>query len=391
MGRLSMTDDRLLISAELVDGEKNQLIWGHTFRGKSEQILELQEEMARAVIGRLQLELGQAPEYSFERYQTDKVEVYHYYLKGRYHWGKTSPEGCRKAIDLFNKAIELQPDYALAYSGLADAYSTMGFYNFMEPKLALAQAKEAALKALELDPSLAEAHTSLAGVILIHEWNWLDSQKHFEMALRLNPNYCTTYHWLGIFDLTPRRQFQDAINALQHAQRLAPDSLRVNTGLGFVQYYAGRLDDAIAQFHFTLELNPEYVPAIYFLSLAYAENGDIQEAFKYMREAVERSEGAGYTLGGLAYLEAVGGDKRKSIELLDRLISERSENGLSPYDLAVLCAAVGRTDEVFKWLAVAWDARDNGLLYIDVDPRLKNVKNDPRLEEYRQQILGTSS
>ena len=251
-GRIVQRGDNLTISAELVDVRYNKLLWGEQYERKMSELLQTQREIAREIVDKLKLRVS-GEEKGLAKHYTESNEAYQLYLKGRFYWNKRTPELIKKSIDYFNQALEKDPSFALAYAGLADCYVVPA--NALPPREAMPKAKAAAMRALELDETLAEAHTSLARVLAVYDWNWPGAAKEFRRAIELNPRYAIAHQWYGGY-LEVIGRHNETIAERKVAEELDPLSLIINFELGLTFYYARDYDQAIKQFRKTLELDP---------------------------------------------------------------------------------------------------------------------------------------
>lgn len=388
LGKLARSKNGISVSAELVDGQNNRLLWGHNYKTSVSNLLTLQEEIAREISLMLKLKISGEEEQRLSRYYTDNSEAYQLYLKGRYHWNKASREGIKKSIDYFEKAINLHPDYALAYSGLADSYALLGFYNIVPPEKAFPLAKSAALKALDLDEGLAEAHTSLAAVREVYEWDWDSAGRSYRRAFELNPSYATARHWYALC-LAEMGRSEEALAQIKIAHSLAPLSLSVNNSMGQVYYLAMEPEKAISQFRKTLELESDFSPALNGLGLSLLRLGHYQEAIASIKKAHEASPNPSY-LSSLAYAYAVAGQTEQARKLLGELLQLSDSHYVSAYDVGIVYIGLNEREAAFKWLEKAYQERAHGLATVAVDPRVARLHDDRRFASIIKRIgLGS--
>jgi eukaryotic-like serine/threonine-protein kinase len=255
-GRLAQRGDTLLISTELMDVRDNKQLWGEQYSRKVSDLLAVQREIAGEITNGLRLKLSGEQQTRLSKHYTDNSEAYQLYLRGRFYWNKRTGEALKKSIEYFNQAVENDPTYALAYAGLADAYGLLPSYSAASPHEAFPKAKAAATKAIELDDSLAEAHTSLANALFNYDWNLSEATREFLRAIELNPNYATAHHWYSDGPLLVMGRFDDAVAGMKRAQELDPLSLIINAEIGVSYTFAGQYDRAIEQFHRTLDMDP---------------------------------------------------------------------------------------------------------------------------------------
>jgi Tfp pilus assembly protein PilF len=317
---------------------------------------------------------------------TDDLEAYNLYLRGRYFWNKRTEADVRKAIECFSQAIDRDPGYALAQAGLADAYVTLPDYGHMPPAEALMTAKEAALKALEIDEMLAEAHASLGFAIHELEWDWVTAETHLRRALEINSGYATAHHWYGLFLLRMGR-FGEAIKEMEKAIQLDPLSLVINRNFGAVLFYARNYDRAIEVLRKTLEMDPGFSFTHAYLGEAYLQKSMYEEALaeyeaergvskEWMAE-VETRLGTGY---------ARAGKPDKAREILDDLLERSKRMYISPFMLALLYIVLGEGDRAFESLEEAFRSRDTDLSYLKIEPILDTVRSDPRYKTMLKRI-----
>lgn len=378
-GRVISRNDTLIVKTELIDIARGTQLWGEQYQRKLDDIFNLQEEIARKISERLRFKLsGDESKLLGKRY-TDNAEAYQLYLKGRYFWNRRTVEHVKKGIEYFEEAARLDNHYALAYTGIADSYNILGGYEVLPPKDAFPKAKSAAVKALIIDDSLAEAHTSLAVTRYRFDWDWSNAEKEFRRAIELNANYATGHHWYGLY-LGMMGRFDEALEEVRQAQRLDPLSLSISAARGLILYYSHRFDEAIEQYRKTLELDDNFAPAHVDLGLVYARTGRYKEA---VIEAQMAMKLYGYEELGIAMGEAFKRDGhhgalRAWLEVIHR---QRQQRYVSPYRIARIYAGLGEQDAAFEWLNNAVKDRSNGLAWLKVDPVLDSLRPDPRFQK----------
>ena len=334
---------------------------------------------------------------------TDNVEAYHAYLKGRFCWNKRNDEDVRNAIEYFKKAIDADPTFALAYVGLADAYIIIGGFGIatLAPKDAYPKAREALERALEIDDTLAEAHTSLGYCLANYDWNWIAAKREFNRALELKPDYAVAHHWYAFIFLAAFGRLDEAIAEMQSSLSLDPLSLPVGSNIGLVLYLARRNEEALAHFKRNLELDRSFVYTHWQIGLVYEECGRYDEAIATFRKAIELSPISMLPRALLARAYALSGKRSEAFTLLDELNERSTQHYVSSYRIAAVYAALGDKDRAFKWLDHAYEGRDGWLIWLAVDPVFDSLRSDERLEELlrriglpamnRQQASDTSS
>jgi TolB-like protein/tetratricopeptide (TPR) repeat protein len=376
-GSVRKADERVMITAQLINVADGYHLWSGTYKRELKDIFTVQEEIARAIVGTLRVRLlGGSSARPTSQHTTDSAS-YTLYLKGRFFANRRSENGFRKAIECFQDAVARDPAYALAYAGLADAYALLSDYNLLPPKEGMPRAKEAALKALALDDSLAEAHTSLAMIRHDYDWDYTGSEREYLRALELNPAYATAHHWYGEF-LALMGRFAEGIARLEQAQQLDPLSLTVSADKGAAHYYARESEKAIAQLRKTLELDSNFAPARHLLALAYAEKGLHSEARSQLEHALQIAPDTPRFIAALAHVHAAAGDMEQARQALATLDRVAAASYVSPYDRAIGLAAVGDTTGAFAALNRAVDERIFQAVHLKVDPLLDDLRPDSR-------------
>ena len=383
-GRMTQRGDNLSVSVELIDVRDNKQLWGERYERKVTDLLAVQREIARDITERLRLKLSGAEQTRAVRRYTEKPEAYELYLKGRYHWNKRSPEGLRLAVEYFKQATALDPNYALAYAGLADAYAVLpNMDRRVSRQEMIPLAKDAALKAVALDYDLAEAHTSLAVILRKFDFDWVGAERHYKRAIELNPNYPTAHQWYGEM-LIAQGRFDEGLAEVRRALELDPLSLITNLSLGLGLRVARRDDEAIAQLQKTLELDPNFADANSFLAAAYAHKGMHEEAIAANAKQMAR-EGA-----PPAVIEAAKGAYAREgwqgyLRFLLKTVESR-DNPPRPEGVAGLYGQVGEKDKAFEWLERAYVERADGLSLLKVDPWFDPLRDDPRFADLMRRV-----
>ncbi len=379
LGKIVERDGNLTVSAELIDVRQNKLLWGEQYDRKMSDLLATQREIARERVTNLRLKVT-GSERGLAKNYTESNEAYQLYLKGRFFWNKRTPESIRKAIELFGLAIEKDPGFALAYVGLADSYVVPA--NRMPPREAMPKAKAAAMRALEIDDSLAEAHTSLARVLQVYDWNWKEAEKEFKRAIELNPRYAVAHQWYGGY-LERQGDLKEGISERKLALELDPLSTTTNFELGQAYYFARDHDQAIAQYQRTLELDPSFPAALQYLPLAYLNKGMHKEALAKIQETPE-SAGfitAGALAGVPAYVLAVTGHTSQARTMLDELKLLREQHYVPAVSIALVHAGLGERDAAFAWLEKGYEERAFQMQFLNLDPRWDSLRSDARFAD----------
>ncbi|MFQ5724209.1 MAG: protein kinase, partial [Terriglobia bacterium] len=380
-GRILRRGDTLIIGAELVDVAHGTQLWGGQYNQQATDLLTVQTQIARAITEKLVPRLTPEQEQQVTRRYTENTEAYQLYLRGRYHWNQRTPEGVRRGLEYFEEALQKDPLFALAYAGVADSYAVgNGSYLGLTPQEARPRAKAAVMKALDIDDTLAEAHTTLADGLLYYDWDWEGAEREFRRAIELNPNYATAHQWYAEY-LWAMGRHDEAIAQARLAWQSDPLSLIVNTTVGITLYYARRYEQAIDQFHQVLEMDDRFVPARIQLVRAYGQKGMLNEAIAEAQKVMSLTQGAPGGLAELAYAYAVAGKKDEAEKLLNELERLFQAKRVSPTTIALVYAALDDKDQAFAWLEKAYDVRDGGLIWFKEDPRLDPLRDDPRFQD----------
>ncbi|MEW6128954.1 MAG: protein kinase [Acidobacteriota bacterium] len=371
-GRISKRDDGVLVNIELVDARDNTRIWGEQYQRKFSDILALQEEILRSISQKLQLKLN-----SDER---KRLEAYQLYLMGRNYWNKRRADDVRKGLDYFQQAIDKNPQYAPAYAGLADSYNLLVVYGIMPPHEAFPKAKEAAEKALALDDTLAEAHTSLAFVKSRYEWDWEGAEAAFRRAIELNPNYALARQWYANHLVSVGRSLE-AIEESKRTQELDPLSLMANAQIGWIYFYSRQYDAGAKACQKAIEMGPNFFSARRYYGLILEAQNKYDEAIEQFEKGRESSANNPIMIAALGHAYAVAGKKREAQKLLDELTNEPNERKPSSYDIAVIYTGLGETEKAIEWLEKAYEERNEYLSYVKADPRFDPLRTDPRFQD----------
>jgi serine/threonine protein kinase/tetratricopeptide (TPR) repeat protein len=380
-GRVMQRGDTLLIGTELMDVAKLSQLWGAQYNRKMADIFALQEEIAREISEKLRLQLTGEEKKRLTKRATGNKEAYQLYLKGRYWLEKrtpeATPEALSRAIEYFQQAIAKDPTYALAYSGLADCYTWLPAFAFLPPKEAYPKAKEAALKALELDDTLAEAHTSLALLKANHDWDWSGAEREFQRAIALNPDHAMAHLWYG-WTLANTGRFEEAIAEAKRALALDSLSLNINWLLGVAFHFARQYDQAIEQYRKTVELEPNYFAPHTFLGVVYVQKCMHKEGIAELEKAVAISPG-NISLSYLGYGYAAASRRVEAQKVLDQLNELSKGNYVPALHRAIICAGLVEKDKAFEWLEKAYE--EHFTIAIKVNPVFDPLRSDPRFAD----------
>jgi serine/threonine-protein kinase len=386
-GRVRCYGEYLTIGVELIDVARDTQIWGEQYRRSLTDIFDLQEEIAQDISEKLRLKLtGEERKRLAKRY-TENAEAYHFYLKGRYFvTTKRTEEWIKKGIEYFQKAIELDPTYALAYAGLADAYgflasSTGGW----SPRDAYPKAKAAAEHALATDETLGEAHASLGFFNLLYDWNFPAAEREFRRAIELSPNYANAHDGYGFY-LKATGRHEEAIGECRKMQKLDPLSPFAHVSLGWAYYFAREYDKAIEECRNALEIEGNSTFAHRILGFAYLQQGKFDDALAALKRAVEFSSGGLAFEAHLGYAYALAGKKTEARRVLQDLEKIAGERYVSSYYFAVIYLGLGEIDRTFEWLEKAFEERSGFLPFLNVEPMLDSARSDSRFTDLLRRI-----
>lgn len=386
-GTVLRADNRVRITAELVQVAADRPVWAETYEGQIGDVLSLQNQVSSAIADEIRIKL--TPEEKEKLTETPAVnpEVYENYLKGKYYWNKRSDDSLLKAINYFEYATRKDPNYALAFAGLADCYGIIGATIFGElpSREASPKAKTAALRALQLDPSLAEAETSLATTNFNYDWDWMAAEDGFRRAINLNPNYATAYQRYSLY-LSAVGRAQESLQRIEKARELDPLSTSINFSVGWRYYMARQYDHAIEQLQTTLDLDPTYDVPYIILGQAYEQKGDYAHAIAALRKGAEMSHYSPAMTAPLAHAYAIAGNKAAAEKLLAQIQGIARKQYVSPYYLALIYEGLGRHEEALDYLEKAFDDHSNGMVFLKVEPQLDALRTSPRFIELQRKM-----
>jgi tetratricopeptide (TPR) repeat protein len=324
----------------------------------------------------LRLQLTRAEKEQLTKRHTENDEAYHLYLKGRHHWNRWTEEGFYKAIEHFEQAVENDPTYALAYAGLADCYVLLGWNSYLPPKAAFPKGRAAARAALQFDPDLAEAHTPLAAVLWLHDWEWTKAQTEFKRSLELGPAYPTANHWYAEYTMTMGRH-EEAMVRIKKSQDLDPLSLIINVSVAWSLYFARRYDEALEQLRRTVDLDPNYPVTYWILGLVLGRMGNHELAITEGEKAVELSGGSPLMRAALAHTLGAAGRTKEALEILDDLTKLAKEKYVAPYFFAGIHAGLGENIHAIEYLEKCYEEHSHWLIYLHLDPSMDALRDSP--------------
>jgi TolB-like protein/Tfp pilus assembly protein PilF len=372
VGRLRQINGIIIVSVELIDAADNTHVWGGQYNREPSDILSMQNSISQQIAEVLRVQLTSADKVELAKRHTESGEAYHLYLKGRFYWNKLTVDGVQKANELFEEAIQKDPNYALAYAGLLDGYTYLN-----DP----VEARKAAVKALELDPTLGEAHASLGFFTFLYDWDWLKTEVEFKRAIDLSPNYAQAHHWYSIY-LAHMGRHEEAIQEAQLAQRLDPLSLLMNQTVGLVLCVARQYDRAIDELRKVIDMDANYAAAHGTLGLVYARRGMCEQAIEEFEKVASLAgphPGVTTSVKALtAFTYAVSHRTDKARALVDEISAQPTA---SAYLLATIYASLGEHDRALDWLDRAYADRDVQVVALKVDPALDPLRSTTRFQE----------
>ena len=378
-GTVMRVGNRVRITAELVQVSTDQHLWADTYESPIGDVLTLQNRVSSAIVDEIRINLTKEDKERLAQKPAVSPEAYEDYLKGRYYWNKRSAEGFAKAIGYFEEATRRDPQYALAYAGLADCYGIIGatIYGTVPAAEAAPKAKAAAMRALEIDPSLAEAETSLATAKFNYDWDWAGAAEGFQKAMQMDPRYATAYQRYSLY-LSAMGRFDDSFEQIKKARDLDPLSISINASFGWRLYLAREYDRSIAQLRDTLEMDPNYEWAHLTLGQAYEQKGEYKLAIEELQRAAQLAHSSPLMVSALAHAYALSGNHAQATRLLADLQARPQKEYVSPYYVAIVYLGLGKNEAAMDWLEKAYLDRSNGLVFLKVEPEIDPVRTNPR-------------
>ena len=380
VGQINQEGNELRITVELMDIQENRSIWVFTYQRKTADVQTVQKEIARNVSEKLRLELTRADQTQLAKTYTESGEAYEAYLKGRYHWNKRTDEGFKQATNFFQEAIVKDPNYALAYTGLADCYTLRSDYGFLAPKEGYALAKGAVTLALKYDEGLAEAHTSLASIKAVTDWDWQGAENEYRRAIELNPKYATAHHWYAA-QLLLQGRLDEALREIKQAQQLDPLSLGINKDFAVILLYARDYDKALEQCRKTLEIEPHFGAMSTYIAQIYELKQKYPEAVAELEKAHATDPEDSEITYALAQAYALMGKRNEAVKISDELSQPANKNVFLPKEAAYLFALLGEKERAIAILQKAAEDHYLPVAEIKMDPRFVDLRKDQRLSE----------
>jgi TolB-like protein/Tfp pilus assembly protein PilF len=377
-GSVQKVEDKVRIIAKLIDIADESIIWTDQFDPEQEDIFSILDKISMTIVDELEVNLLGGEKTKIVKRYTEDPEAWDLYSWGRYYWNKRTENGFKTAIDYFELAIRKDPSYALAHAGLADCYILLGHYAYLTPDEAFPKAKKEAQKALSIDNTIAEAHTSLAYISTLYEWDWERAESEFERAIDLNPNYATAHHWYAVF-LFAMERYDEALDEIERAQELDPGSNIINTDAGGPYYFMRRYDQAIKAYKNVLAIDDGFWRAHWDLGITYSQKEMYEEALAEIQKAKELYKGwqPGIEMGiGIVYARM--GRREEAEQVLNSLLERAKQEYVTPWVFANLYFALAENDQGFDWLERAYKVRNPQLIFLRENPFYDSVRSDPR-------------
>ena len=384
-GRMMHSGGLLRIGVELVDVTTGSQLWGAQYDRRLSDIFVVQDEISNEISGKLRLQLTRREKKRLTRHYTEDAEAYRLYLQGRHHWNRWTEEGFYKAIEYFQQATEKDPTYALAHAGLADSYVLLGWNSYLPPKEAFPKGKAEAMAALQLDPDLAEAHTSLAAVLWLHDWQWEEAQTEFKRSLELGPAYATANHWYAEYMMT-MGQHGEGMARMKKSQDLDPLSLIINVAVGWAFYFARRYDEAIAQLRRAIELDPNYPVTYWILGLLLRKTGRYELAITEGEKGVKLSGGSPMMRAALAHTFGIAGKTTEAVQILDELTTLANQKYVAPFYFAGIHIGLGENHRAIECLEKSYEEHSHWLIYLHIDPSMDALRDHPRFHDLLRRV-----
>lgn len=384
-GSVRRSGNQVRIVAQLIDALNDEHLWAETYDKELTQIFAIQSDVAQQITKALNETLSSTQKGQLEKAATGSVDAYNLYLEGRFYWNKRTGDNLKKAIDYFNQAVEKDSAYALAYAGLASAYVLSPFYAGLPPSEFMGKAKTAAMKAMEIDETLSEAHAVLGYIKGNFEWNWADAEKEYKRAIEFNPGYPTAYQWYSVC-LSSVGRLEEALTTIKKAQELDPLSLIINETVADRYYLLKRYDEAIAQYRKTLELDSNFSGAHAGLALVYQEEGRFQEALAECRTVRALAGNSPVRLEYLGFINAMAGRKEEAKQVLDELLAFSRQGYSLSVQIAAVYSSLNERDSAFQWLGHAYNEHNELLRTLKVARVWDNLRPDPRFGVFVKRV-----
>ena len=384
-GSVARSGDRVRITAQLIDARADRHLWASSYESEQKDVLGMEDAVARDVVKQVRLRLTALEQERLNRLRPVNPEAHEAYLKGLYYWNKRDRAGLEKAIEYFNRAIAKDPNYAPPYAGIAQCYIPLTYFGYVRGNDVRSQVTAALTKALELDSSLAEAHTALGSAKHFYEYDWAGAEREFNRAIELNPNYATAHQWYAQM-LSTEGRTEEALLEHKRALVLDPLSLIIASGTGHRLYRLRRYDEAAVALREALEMDPNFPSTHWNLGLVYVQQKDFSSAIRELREADRFFRGSPLVRGALGYAYGASGDKVRANAVLLQLENQAKEQYVDPDAFALVYAGLGNKDKAFKWLGKGISDREGWVTFIDAEPMMDSLRTDPRFKDLLRQM-----
>lgn len=382
-GSVQVDGDRIRITAQLINVEDEFHFWSEQYDEKLEDVFTIQDKISAAIAEKLAVTMAGVPRQKVS--PAVNKEVYGLYLKGRAHWNSRTPSDLKKGIELFGQAVAIDSSNAAAYSGLADCYNALGYGSHAAPHLTFPKGKEAAMRALQLDSTLAEPHASLGFFYFYYAWDWEAAEQEFRTAIALNPNYAMAYDWYGYY-LTAMQRYDEAIVILQKAMELDPLSDPIHSDIGFSTYYSGNYEKAIEKLKTCIEKNPRFGLAHLWLGRSYQEQKKYALAIHEYKATLAGNNDWPVALAALGHVYGVSGNRDSSQYILSNLKDLSTKKFVTAYGMALVYTGLGDKKMAFEWLNRAYDERSNWLVWLNTDPRFNSIRAERQFAEIENRV-----
>lgn len=384
-GSIQKAAGRIRVTVRLLSVSDGSMLWSEKFDEHLTNIFAVEDSISEQVARALMLKLTTTEKKHLTTRHTENAEAYQLYLKSRYFWNKRTAEGLKKSIEYCQQAVASDPDFALAYAGLADGYNLLNYYGGTDPRESYPKAKGAVEQALILDDTLAEAHAALGRIKMCFDWDWPAAEREFRRAIDLNPNYPSAHQWYADY-LFAIEHTHEALAEMALAQQLDPVSLMISADLAWAYYYAGQYDEVISQCQKVLEMDSQFIPALWFTGWAYEQQGRHELAINALLKAVDLSGRSTKMLSELGYAFAIAGRRDEAERALNELMRQAGERFVSPYEIALIHVGLGDMNQSFAWLERAFERRSWELIFLRIEPKLKPLTSDDRFMDLVRRI-----
>jgi serine/threonine-protein kinase len=382
-GSVRMSGNRIRITAQLINAADGYHLWSERYDREMKDIFDVQDEITVAVVEALKVKLLGEEQGALLKRHTKDPHAHGFYLQGLFYYNRFTPDGFQKAIESFHRAISIDPHYALAYTGLADAYTELSFFSF-SPGETMSKARDAANKSLELDDGLAEAHNSLAIIKMYFDWDYAGAEMEFKRAISINPGSAVIHMWYGWY-LALMGRFDESFNEMQSVDELDPLSATNNSGIGIVYHWSRQPERAIEQFRKVLERNPNYPIACTFLAEAYEQKGDFVSAIATIEKVLQAATDP-LTLSTAGYVYAKSGDSHKALEILNEFEKRSNQEYVPAFAFAQIYAGLGDNEQALVWLDKACSERALWIPFLKADLKFEPLRSDPRFQELLKKV-----